>query len=181
MKQIRWILRIIGKNWKAFVSFEILIKIISTAAILPLFRLLLDQSLRLSGLRYLTAENLHRFLKTPVPYVVLPFICLLYALLEFFEIGVLIFLFDRCRHAQKARMGRAVLWSARSCGRLFSGRSEFKILPAVLILSPFFHFATIMNMVSGRFICFFLHPVSFVVPKVGLCLSLFSSGGFQRS
>ena len=146
MRQIRWITRIIGKNWKAFVSFEVLIKIIFAVVILPLFRVLFDQSLRLSGMRYLTAENLKRFLRSPLPFVCFILIGLLYALLEIFELGVLICLLDQCRHGRKASMGQALVWSAGSCKRLFTGKRSFRMVPAVLVLSPFFHFATLVNM-----------------------------------
>ena len=159
MRQIRWILRIVGKNWKAFVGFEILFKIISSTAIMPLFGILFDQSLRLSGLRYLTAENLHRFLRSPLPFICFILIGLLYALLSFFEIGVLICLLDHCRHGRKATIGQALIWSLKSCRRLFTTPHNFRILPALLILSPFFHFATLINMfwsysVSERLIRF---------------------------
>ena len=148
---------------------------------MPLFRLMFDQSLRLSGMRYLTAENIGTFLRRPLPFICVLLILFLYTILEFFELGVLICLFDHCRHGEHATMGSAVLWSCRSCARLIRDRKNIRILPALLILSPFYHFATIINMfwsysVSERVLKFIRmrwYRIAYAALLISLLLILF--------
>ena len=145
MKHIRWINRLVGRNWKTMVSFAILIQLFSYAVIFPGFSFLFNRSLQLVGLRYLTAENLSRFLHNPIPFITLGLLALFYAVLQLYEITGFIYIFDQCRHGFRVSVWQVLLFAFRRSMRVFKPRNLFLLL-IILFLTPLLHFATLFNL-----------------------------------
>ena len=145
MKHIRWINRLIGRNWKTMVSFAILIQLFSYAIIFPAFSFVFNRSLQLVGLRYLTAENLSRFLHNPIPFITLGLLALFYAVLQLYEITGFIYIFDQCRHGYGVSVWQVLLFTLRRSIRVFKPRNLF-LVTIILFLTPLLHFATLFNL-----------------------------------
>ena len=64
-KDLRRIWNLLKRNWKGLVTFCVLFRFLSYAVFPMFYRFLFAQVLKISGLRYLTAENFLRFLKSP--------------------------------------------------------------------------------------------------------------------
>ena len=145
MSSLKKIAGMIRLNLTTFISFELLFKMLSVAVFPPLFRFLFTQSLRLSGLRYLTAENYHRFLKTPLIYPVLLLLGIFYVFLEFFEFAGIIYLIDLSRKGRKTTFLQTFHYAFLRLKNL-RRRDGFGMFLTVVILTPVYHIPTAVNM-----------------------------------
>lgn len=85
--------------WKTLFLFEILYRLFSAYLFFPACKWLFNSCLHLTGLHYLTGENLGRFLTNPLMLVCCAVILLLFALVAMLEISCLI----SCLHAAYLR------------------------------------------------------------------------------
>ncbi len=145
MRHFRIINKRLGQNWKAMVSFVILYKLFTSALIFPAFSMLFNRSLEMAGLKYLTAENLSVFLHSPIPFITLGILLLLYVVLQLFDIIGIIYIFDQSRHNFSVSVGQVILFAARRTIRVFRPWNLI-ILPILLFLTPLLHLATLFNL-----------------------------------
>lgn len=87
--------RLITYNIKAIIGFEILYKLLFALISVPFIVMLINASIRLTGFRYLTNQNLFAYLRKPQTIVMLILILLFAMLYIFFEMTAL----TGCFHA----------------------------------------------------------------------------------
>ena len=78
--------RLVMRNWKAFIMFELLYKLLITVAGFPLLGLCFTGIMRLSGYPYLTRENIWLFLKHPLTILMILAFVLLAATVNMIDI-----------------------------------------------------------------------------------------------
>ena len=146
-------LRLMGSmmkpNWKTFASYEIFFRLLTGALFPPLFRAFFDLVLRMAGVRYVTAENITLLLHTPVVWLGLFLFLFLFAALELIELGGLTFIIDQSRRKKTVGFLQTLLFSLdrfKSTPGRSSRGSNLWILPVIMVLTPFFHLVTAINM-----------------------------------
>ena len=144
MDSLKRIAKMIRLNLTAFVSFELLFKVLFVAVFPPMFSFLFTQSLRLSGLRYLTAENLNRYLRTLLIYPVFFLLALLFVFFEIFEFAGIICLIDLSRRGQKTTFLKTIRYIFMRLP-LLRRRSGFSMFFTIMLLTPAFHLATVIS------------------------------------
>ena len=154
MKDIKRIWTLLIRNWKCLVSFCVLFRFLSSAVFPMFYRFLFAQVLRTSGLRYLTAENVVRFLKSPSALLAILLIGTCYALQVLMENCGILYVIDQSRHGHSSTLWEAMLFSVHKAGAAFK-RKNLLILVLVLILTPMYHLVTLINLfmsysISGR-------------------------------
>ena len=145
MDSLKKIAGYIRLNLTTFISFELVFKILSIAVFPPLFRMLFTLVLRFSGLRYLTAENVGRFLRTLQIYPLLILLGTLYIFLEFFEFAGIIYLIDLSRKGHRTtflQTFRYVFLRLKHLRR----RDGIAMYFIVVLLTPVYHLPTALNM-----------------------------------
>ena len=151
LKQI-W--KLLKRNWKGLLTFCILFRFLSYAVFPMLYRFLFAQVLRISGLRYLTAENIFRFLRSPAAVLAILLIgtCLAVQVLTE-DLGIL-YIIDQSTNGHNTTLWEAMLFAGSRSLRAFR-KGNRKLLLIVLILTPMYHLVTVINMIfsysiSGR-------------------------------
>ncbi len=154
MKDIKRIWILLKRNWKGLLSFCVLFRVLSSAVFPMFYRFLFAQVLRTTGLGYLTAENVFRFLRSPAALLATLLIGTCYAFEVLTENCGIIYLVDQSRQGHGTTLWEAMLFAVmRSCSAFRKGNRR---IPAVtLILTPMFHLVTLVNFslsysISGR-------------------------------
>jgi glycerophosphoryl diester phosphodiesterase len=123
-KPYRHILR---PNAASLIGYEIFIKLIMVVSLIPMTYYLFNFTMYLSGFRYLTAENVGRFLRHPQIYFFGAAVFLLLQILCVFDVSGVIFITDRSYHNEKTDMLAALRFAAENTrnilepGRLRTG------------------------------------------------------------
>ena len=156
MKDVKRIWKLLKRNWKGLLSFCVLFRFLSSAVFPMFYRFLFGQVLRTSGLRYLTAENVFRFLKSPAVLVAIVLIGTAYAFQVLTEYSGMLYIIDQSRNGHSTTLWEAVLFALKK-DRAALRRGNRRILAVVLILTPMFHLVTLINRfltysVSGRIV-----------------------------
>ena len=145
MRKLRHMISMIRPNWMTFAGFEILFKLMTGVLFPPLFRFLFSQVLRLSGVRFLTAENSHVVFRNPLTWISLALLLLLYSYQALIELGGLIFITDQSEAGCRTNIWQTVRFTFLRTSKIVR-RDQFGILLLVLLLTPVFHFVTAINM-----------------------------------
>ena len=145
MEHVRFLNRLIGRNWKTLASFAILNKLFTYAILFPGFSFLFNRSLDLVGLKYLTAENLSVFLHNPIPFITLGLLALIFVILELLYIIGIIYIFDQCRRGYRVSVWQVILFTLRRSMRVFLPRNII-IIPILMFMTPLLHLATLFNL-----------------------------------
>ena len=111
---LRGVSGLIMKNWRAFITFELLYKLALASVVLPLLGACFGGIMTLTGYPYLTAENLFSFLKHPLTILLTAAVLLLAATFTMVDISAVIYTLDQSRQHERARMYEILLFSAIS-------------------------------------------------------------------
>ena len=153
-KDLRRIWNLLKRNWKGLLTFCVLFRFLSYAVFPMFYRFLFAQVLKISGLRYLTAENFLRFLKSPAVLLAILLIgtCLPVQLLTE-DLGIL-YIIDQSRNGHSTTLWEAMLFAVSRALRAFR-KGNRRLLVIALILTPMYHLVTMINSflsysISGR-------------------------------
>lgn len=127
--------RLILWDWSTLLLFELCYHAAAIAAVRPLFRGLLALALRQAGLRYLSNQNMLRFLCHPAAVFLLVLTALLLAALSYFEMAAVVLYCDVAAH--RRRLGPIPLaWAAlrRTCSAV--RLQNLPLAALVLLLLP---------------------------------------------
>ncbi len=103
MKVYRHALHLLRVNLPSLLSFEVLFKLFSYGILTPAVMYLFKLSQRAAGLRYLSGENLARYLRCPTTWAVAGLILLLLALINVMDAAAVLFCFDVSRRGEKIK------------------------------------------------------------------------------
>lgn len=124
------------RNWKAFIIFELLYKLLITAVALPLLGLCFAGIMQVSGYSYLTAENYALFLKHPLTILLLVAFVLLGATFNMIDISAVIYTLDLSRQKEQASFLSISRFSLKNALRVWLPENYLLIL-VLLMLLPF--------------------------------------------
>ena len=124
--------RLFKASFKQVLLFELFYKAVFLVLFLPLSGFLLDATVKLSGFRYLTNENLYSYLKNPTTWLLLLLVVLLNLLYLMGEFCTLLILIQGVQTPKPVKLRRKIvlglLWllfiraMQGCCGSACSGR-----------------------------------------------------------
>ena len=147
MKRFSMTLRLLRRNWKAFLGFETLYKLAVTALFLPLLTAIFALTIRAAGLTYLSTEAIKAYLLHPVTIVCLFLMLLMAAFISLFDMQAVICC---CRASQMDRditMPEMVMAGATHAKDVLFPKNWLVILFVVLIV-PFSNVAAQSGLIS---------------------------------
>lgn len=140
-------LRLLRRNWKAFLGFELLYKLITAAIFTPLLFFIFSLTIRTAGLTYLSTEAIKVYLLHPVTIVCLLLMLLLVAFFSLFDMQAVIC----CCHASHLDKDISLLEMAMAgaagAKKVLYPKNWFLIVFAVLIV-PFTNAAAVSGLIS---------------------------------
>lgn len=116
--------RILQYNKKVLIGFELIYKLIMTVILIPIVFFLLDVTMNVAGYRYLTAENVFRFLKHPLLWIYILACVLIGTFLALIDAVAVIYITDESYHGYKTDLFR----TARAVGRFLLHMKQRKQL-----------------------------------------------------
>lgn len=146
--------RILQYNKKVLIGFELIYKLIMTVILIPIVFFLLDVTMNVAGYRYLTAENVFRFLKHPLLWIYILACVLIGTFLALIDAVAVIYITDESYHGYKTDLFR----TARAVGRFLLHMKQRKQL--------------------GIFITFPLLGLLYILPVLPFLISRLSLPGF---
>lgn len=138
MSALREALRLLRRGGRTIFLFEAVYKLAATALFLPFFRMLFSSLTRLTGIRYLTAENLPSFLLHPMTLLFILVLLALAALYTLADIGVVICALDQAAHGVPSGIPEILRFLARAVKQGFS-RKNLWLLLYLPLLALFLH------------------------------------------
>ena len=129
-------LNMIFYNFKTFLLFEYLFKVLISCILLPIgvstFHLLMDTT----GFHYITAENVGAFIFNPITISVLLLVLFFLAIYTIFDISTMIVIFDESYHKNKITLRKAMKISFAKCKNIFHFKNIL-VCFLVFFLIPF--------------------------------------------
>lgn len=125
MKNIKKVIHIIKFNGKMMFQFEMIYRMFSIILFTPLLMLLFNSSLKLTGYKYITIENLYKYLSAPVTIAILIAIVLLLSFFCLIEICGNIFIVDQSYQYRKTDIDEVFKFALLNSLRAFSIRNIF--------------------------------------------------------
>lgn len=128
-------------NVRPLIAFEIIFKSITSAGLIPLIWFFLDIAMRINGLKYITQDNLGKFLINPFTLVLFVLLILILAILCVMDISAAIFTFEISRQRKKTKFVDIVKYSFSNSIRILKPKN-LCIIPLVLVLFPMLNLGT---------------------------------------
>ncbi|QSX06930.1 glycerophosphodiester phosphodiesterase [Sedimentibacter sp. zth1] len=126
-------LELIKTNFKSIALFEIIYKFIVVLLFAPSTIVILNFSMKLNGMNYLSYDNIESFITKPTSILMLAFFLIGFAIFVIFEITALV----GCYHASYYKISVSVRDIFRfgiiSCAKLFKGVNIFLLLLIIFI------------------------------------------------
>lgn len=133
--KFRQITELLRFNFKAFIQFEIVYKLLSAALFIPLAGFLFQISLLVTGHRYLTVDNIVAYLANPVTLLLLLFVVLLLTFFSMIDISAVLYMIDASHEKRKTTLWAAAAFACKNSARVFQ-RKNFLISVFVLLAVP---------------------------------------------
>lgn len=169
--------RLLKKNFKTVLLFEIFYKLVGSTVFTPLLFGMLNLALKLSGEQYLTNDNLFDFLRRPATIVIVLIILLAMTLFTLVEMTALVQCFHASFYNNKMTVAQMFQAGYRSAFRLFRGRNGLIIL-FVLFIIPITNFALVSGYISSinipEFIMDYINKNQVLSILLLLCMILFA-------
>ncbi|MBQ8972197.1 MAG: glycerophosphoryl diester phosphodiesterase membrane domain-containing protein [Clostridia bacterium] len=125
---------LLAKCWKVVILFEILYRLFSRYIVFPTLRWLFNSALRVTGLYYLTAENLGRVLTQPVMLACILALFIVFALTAVIEVSCLITCLHSTRSGGTYGIFQVIIEGARDSIRLLRPRNLIILLGTALLI-----------------------------------------------
>lgn len=169
--------RLLKKNYKTVLLFELFYKLIGSTLFTPLLFGMLNLALKLSGEKYITNDNLFDFLRRPTTIIVILIILLAVTLFTLFEMTALVQCFHASFHNNKMTVAQMFQAGYRSAFRFFRRRNGL-IIVFVLFIIPITNFALVSGYISSinipEFILDYIFNNRLLSILSLLCILLFS-------
>ena len=95
-------------NFKTFMCFEFLFKIIISFIIMPITISVFNLIMKKTGYSYITVENISSFVWNPVTFTFVVCLLLFLAIIAIFDLSTMIVIFDESYHKNKISLGEAI-------------------------------------------------------------------------
>ena len=141
-------LNMIFYNFRTFMSFEFLFKIVLSLLLLPSvissFHLIMERT----GYSYITSENIFSFLFNPFTFLLVSVILIFLAFITIYDISTMIVIFDESYHKSKITLRDAMKISFSKCKNIFHIKNIW-VCFIVLFLIPFLNVGIESNIISS--------------------------------
>lgn len=169
--------RLLKKNFKTVLLFELFYKLVGSTVFTPLLFGMLNLALKLSGEQYLTNDNLFDFLRRPTTLVMVFIILLAVTLFTLVEMTALVHCFHASFYNNKMTVAQMFQAGYRSAFRLFRGKNGLIIL-FVLFIIPITNFALVSGYISSinvpEFIMDYINNNQVLSILFLLCMGIFA-------
>ncbi len=146
-KKIRLVLLLLKYNWKSLIGFELLYKLLGAAIVVPAVYRTSQFIMKLMGYHYLTLENLKRFLRNPLTFVVFILVLLAICLYLMFDASALLFLAAHSYEQEKVTVLQTTRFAWRNMKRVFQ-KGNRSIIREQMILFPYLSAGVIVNILG---------------------------------
>lgn len=140
--------RLLKKNSKTILLFELFYKLIGSMIFTPLLYGMLNLSLKLAGEQYITNDNLFYFLKQPTTIFMIVITLLMVTIFTLVEMTALVECFHASFYNQKMSVAQMIQAGYRSAFRIFKGRNGL-IIVFVLFIIPITNIALVSGYISS--------------------------------
>ncbi len=120
MGTLREVYRLLSRNWRSLVGFELIYRALAVAALVPLLTLPLDALMSATGRYYLTWDTMWGFLLEPQVLAVLVVTVVILSALSVFDVSAILLILDQSREDVRATVGEAGSYAWRQLRRSFS-------------------------------------------------------------
>lgn len=176
MKAMKKNFGLLRYNFASIVLFEIIYKLLSMAVLLPLIYGIVNYSIKLAGIGYVSARTLGKFFRSPATYVLFLCIVLIIAVYLLINISALIYAMELSRRQEKTHALILLFKGLGNAVRIINPKNMGIILYVLLIL-PFTYTVmitgSVVNIKIPEFVDQFLakHHLLFLL-VIGLYLVL---------
>jgi len=136
---IRKIKDVIACNFKSFIIFQLIFKVVTFLIFTPLFLNTFNLIMKITGYSYLTFENIFSFLTNPLTLVMIIILLLLMTVYSIFDISTIIIMIDASYQNKKISIKEAVNISWKKSLNVLKPKNIL-IAFLVLFLIPFMNF-----------------------------------------
>ena len=136
VENLKEIIRLVKKNWRALVTFELLYKLAVAIIFIPGLSGSFYGIMRVGGYTYLTRENTVAFLLRPTTMILLILFLLLAAGCTMIDISAVIYTLDCSRQGVRTGLNGIIKFSMKNAMRVWKMRN-FLIVIVALLLMPF--------------------------------------------
>ncbi len=147
MKNFKKVKNMLTYNLKTLAGFELIYKLITTIIFIPIFLSMFKLTLKVSGLSYLTFENIITFLSNPL---VILFLLLLIIIMTFYtliDISTVVIILDKSYQKSKITIKEALILAFQKSLKVFNWKNIG--LPfLVLFLIPFLNIGVSSSFIS---------------------------------
>ncbi|MBR6218648.1 MAG: glycerophosphoryl diester phosphodiesterase membrane domain-containing protein [Eubacterium sp.] len=134
MKGLKETIKLIRRNALSIMVFELLMRLISYAALIPMLYALVNVAVKCAGLDYLYKANIATFFKAPTTYLFFILILLIYAFMNFMNISGVIVAIDCSRRGRRITLPRLFFKSLKRAVWVLRPRNLGIMFTSLLIL-----------------------------------------------
>lgn len=125
---------LLKKNFKVLVKFEIIFSIVVFFAIIPLLKLLFSLSMKITGFKYLTQENLFSFAINPINIIMIIFIGFIIALISIIDYNAINIIYFASKKDKIINITTLIKLTLSNSKFLFKHRSIFLYIYTCLMV-----------------------------------------------
>lgn len=130
------IYRILWKNIRSLVQFEVFYKLLFLLAFIPLLTQIVSLSLNITGYRYITVDNFASYLSHPVTILFAILLMILVAIFNFYDISAIIYNTDQSYQNRKTNLSEMVKFASANLKKLLKPKNLI-FFWAIDIILPF--------------------------------------------
>ena len=145
----RKVVKLLTYNFRTLIKFEFIYKMLSVFILSPLFSFFIKLTMKITGYKYITIENILSFFKQPLTITMIVIVSLLTALYTLFEINTIIVLFDASKQRVKVGLRQTVYISMKKTLNLLKNPTNLGIIFIVLFLIPFLNLGITTSFISS--------------------------------
>lgn len=138
MRNVSKLFKLIRLNWKRMVELELLYRFLSVIIFAPVLLLMFNISMKISGYKYITVDNVNGYVKSPVTIIMVLMIVLMVTFFALIEISANIYIIDQSYQRNVTNIKDVLLFSLSNAIRAFSIRNVFlaiMVMAATLFLN----------------------------------------------
>lgn len=139
--------KIIKYNFNTLLKFEVLFKILLTLIFMPVVIGLFNITMKLTGYKYLTLENIFYFLSNPLTILLIIIAILFLTIITLFDISTILIIYDASYHQKKIRLKSAIKLSLFKCKNTLKIKN-IPIAFMLLLLIPLLNIGVGSNVIS---------------------------------
>lgn len=147
MRTFGHLMRMLQKNWKILLGFELLYKLVSFTISIPLFGQLFYGIMRLNGYGYITIDNVFEFASSPFTIILVLLWLFLLAAYSMLDISAVLFILDQSGQKKKVTLLQTIKFSVMNAARMFRS-GNVRLILMLLFIIPFLNIGAASGFVT---------------------------------